>query len=97
MSGIAADVATAEGAAALFAVLPDVDILVNNLGIFGPVDLFDVDDDDLAALLGRQRHVRDPAHAALRRRACATAAGAASSSWRATPRSSSRSRWSTTA
>ena len=43
--GIAADVATAAGADALFAELPGVDILVNNLGIFGPADLFDVDDE----------------------------------------------------
>ena len=34
-----------EGAAALFAMLPDVDILVNNLGIFEPVPLFEVDDE----------------------------------------------------
>jgi NAD(P)-dependent dehydrogenase (short-subunit alcohol dehydrogenase family) len=40
----AADVATAEGAAALFEALPQVDILVNNLGIFGPVPLLEVDD-----------------------------------------------------
>ena len=37
--------ATAAGADALFAALPGVDILVNNLGIFGPADLFDVDDE----------------------------------------------------
>jgi NAD(P)-dependent dehydrogenase (short-subunit alcohol dehydrogenase family) len=41
----AADVATADGAAALFAALPSVDILVNNLGIFGPVPLLEVDDE----------------------------------------------------
>jgi len=45
VSGIAADVSTAEGADALFAQLPDVDILVNNLGIFGPVPLLEVDDE----------------------------------------------------
>ena len=45
LRGVAADVATAEGAEALFAALPEVDILVNNLGIFGPADLFDVDDE----------------------------------------------------
>ncbi|HEY6892350.1 MAG TPA: SDR family oxidoreductase, partial [Solirubrobacter sp.] len=42
--GVAADVATASGAEALFATLPAVDILVNNLGIFGPVPLLEVDD-----------------------------------------------------
>jgi NAD(P)-dependent dehydrogenase (short-subunit alcohol dehydrogenase family) len=40
----AADVASADGAAALFEALPSVDILVNNLGIFGPVPLLEVDD-----------------------------------------------------
>lgn len=42
--GIAADVATAEGAAAVFEQLPAVDILINNLGIFGAMDVFEVDD-----------------------------------------------------
>ena len=37
--------ATADGASAVFEALPDVDILVNNLGIFGPIDLLDVDDE----------------------------------------------------
>jgi NAD(P)-dependent dehydrogenase (short-subunit alcohol dehydrogenase family) len=44
ISGIGADVATADGAEALFAALPDVDILVNNLGIFGPAPVLEVDD-----------------------------------------------------
>jgi NAD(P)-dependent dehydrogenase (short-subunit alcohol dehydrogenase family) len=44
IAGVAADVATAEGAQELFAALPDVDILVNNLGIFGPIPVLDVDD-----------------------------------------------------
>ena len=39
-----ADVSTAEGAAALFEALPEVDVLINNLGIFGPVPLLEVDD-----------------------------------------------------
>lgn len=42
--GVAADVATAEGAAALIKEVPAVDILVNNLGIFAPQDVFEVDD-----------------------------------------------------
>jgi NAD(P)-dependent dehydrogenase (short-subunit alcohol dehydrogenase family) len=33
--GVAADVATAEGAETVVEALPEVDILVNNLGIFG--------------------------------------------------------------
>ena len=40
----AVDVVT--DADALFAALPDVDILVNNLGIFGPKPLLEVDDDE---------------------------------------------------
>jgi NAD(P)-dependent dehydrogenase (short-subunit alcohol dehydrogenase family) len=39
-----ADVSSADGAAALFAALPEVDILVNNLGIFGPTPLLEIDD-----------------------------------------------------
>jgi NAD(P)-dependent dehydrogenase (short-subunit alcohol dehydrogenase family) len=44
LAGIAADVATSAGAETVFAALPDVDILVNNLGIFGPTPVLDVDD-----------------------------------------------------
>ncbi|MET1037343.1 MAG: SDR family oxidoreductase [Aeromicrobium sp.] len=44
--GVVADVATAEGAAHAGAVLPDVDILVNNLGIFEAVPALDITDDD---------------------------------------------------
>jgi NAD(P)-dependent dehydrogenase (short-subunit alcohol dehydrogenase family) len=43
--GVGADVSTAEGASALFEALPSVDILVNNLGIFGPVPLLEVSDE----------------------------------------------------
>jgi NAD(P)-dependent dehydrogenase (short-subunit alcohol dehydrogenase family) len=42
--GVAADVATAEGCAALVAAVPAVDVLVNNAGIFQPADFFDADD-----------------------------------------------------
>ncbi|HEY0526220.1 MAG TPA: SDR family oxidoreductase [Stellaceae bacterium] len=44
--GVAADAATAEGAEAIVAHLPAVDILVNNLGIFEPKDFFDIPDED---------------------------------------------------
>ncbi len=44
IDGIAVDVANAEGAERLFEKLPDVDILVNNLGIFGPTPVLEVDD-----------------------------------------------------
>lgn len=43
--GVAADVADAEGAKNLFDELPDVDILVNNLGIFGAVPAREITDE----------------------------------------------------
>ncbi|WP_049576007.1 SDR family NAD(P)-dependent oxidoreductase [Streptomyces sp. SBT349] len=43
---VAADLATAEGAAALHEAVPEVDILVNNLGIFGSRDPLEIDDDE---------------------------------------------------
>ena len=42
--GIAADCATAEGAQAVFARVAEVDILVNNLGIYGRMAFFDIPD-----------------------------------------------------
>jgi NAD(P)-dependent dehydrogenase (short-subunit alcohol dehydrogenase family) len=42
--GVAADCATAEGAEAVFARAPDVDILVNNLGIYARMPLFEIPD-----------------------------------------------------
>ena len=44
--GIAADVSTAAGCKALVAALPDVDILINNAGIFEPKGFFDIPDED---------------------------------------------------
>lgn len=44
IAAIAADVATAEGCDALFAKLPHVDILINNAGIFQPLDFFEASD-----------------------------------------------------
>ncbi|SEO43998.1 NAD(P)-dependent dehydrogenase, short-chain alcohol dehydrogenase family [Luteibacter sp. UNC138MFCol5.1] len=44
VTGVAADLGTAEGAAALIEAVPDTDILINNLGIFEPKDFFDIDD-----------------------------------------------------
>jgi NAD(P)-dependent dehydrogenase (short-subunit alcohol dehydrogenase family) len=43
--GVAADVATDEGAAEMLRQLPDVDILVNNLGIFGAVPAREITDE----------------------------------------------------
>ena len=42
--GIAADCATAAGAETVFARAPEVDILVNNLGIYGRMAFFDIPD-----------------------------------------------------
>jgi NAD(P)-dependent dehydrogenase (short-subunit alcohol dehydrogenase family) len=44
--GVAADVSTAAGCKALVAALPDVDILINNAGIFEPKNFFDIPDED---------------------------------------------------
>jgi NAD(P)-dependent dehydrogenase (short-subunit alcohol dehydrogenase family) len=44
--GIAADVSTAEGCAVLTRALPDVDILINNAGIFEPKNFFKIADAD---------------------------------------------------
>ncbi len=46
VSGIAADLGTAEGVAALVRQLPEVDILVNNVGIFEPKQFEDIPDED---------------------------------------------------
>lgn len=46
LSGVAADLGTPEGAAHLIAVMPEADILVNNLGIFEPKAFFDIPDED---------------------------------------------------
>jgi NAD(P)-dependent dehydrogenase (short-subunit alcohol dehydrogenase family) len=44
--GVAADVSTAAGCNALVAALPQVDILINNAGIFEPKGFFDIPDED---------------------------------------------------
>src|SRR5215470_7465545 len=44
--GVAADVSTEAGCKALVAAVPDVDILVNNTGIFEVKDFFDIPDSD---------------------------------------------------
>jgi NAD(P)-dependent dehydrogenase (short-subunit alcohol dehydrogenase family) len=46
LRGIAADVSTAAGCDALAEALPDVDILINNAGIFEPKGFFDIPDED---------------------------------------------------
>ncbi|MFJ5643522.1 SDR family NAD(P)-dependent oxidoreductase [Streptomyces sp. NPDC093223] len=44
VSAVPADVATEEGALQAFEQVPDVDILVNNVGIFGSKDVLEIDD-----------------------------------------------------
>src|ERR1700730_2085489 len=44
--GIAADVSTAAGCDALITALPEVDILINNAGIFEPKNFFEIPDED---------------------------------------------------
>jgi NAD(P)-dependent dehydrogenase (short-subunit alcohol dehydrogenase family) len=44
--GVAADLGAAEGCAALVEPVPAADILINNLGIFGPQDFFEIPDDE---------------------------------------------------
>src|SRR3954452_24824321 len=44
--GFAADVSTAAGCKALLAALPEVDILINNAGIFEPKEFLDIPDED---------------------------------------------------
>ena len=46
VKGVAADVSTADGCTALVAALPEVDILINNAGIFEPKSFFDIPDED---------------------------------------------------
>lgn len=41
---VAADVGTAEGCAALVEAVPDVDVLVNNAGVFAPQPVFEIPD-----------------------------------------------------
>ncbi|WAP68708.1 SDR family NAD(P)-dependent oxidoreductase [Jiella pelagia] len=44
VSGIAADLADASGCDSLLQAVPETDILVNNVGIFGPKPFFEIDD-----------------------------------------------------
>lgn len=46
VTGVAADCATADGAAQVFQALPQTDILVNNLGIYERKAFFDIPDED---------------------------------------------------
>jgi NAD(P)-dependent dehydrogenase (short-subunit alcohol dehydrogenase family) len=44
--GVAADVSAVSGCEALIKALPDIDILINNAGIFEPKSFFDIPDED---------------------------------------------------
>ncbi|MFJ5218412.1 SDR family NAD(P)-dependent oxidoreductase [Streptomyces sp. NPDC088354] len=43
---VSADVATEDGTSRVLAALPDLDVLINSLGIFGAVDALDITDDE---------------------------------------------------
>jgi len=45
LRGVATDVGNAEGCQALVKAVPQVDILINNVGIYGPQDFFDTPDE----------------------------------------------------
>ncbi|MDN7135979.1 SDR family NAD(P)-dependent oxidoreductase [Pseudidiomarina terrestris] len=45
LSGVVADLSSAEGTQKLIYAVPDVDILINNLGIYGETPFFDLEDD----------------------------------------------------
>ena len=44
--GVVANLSTAEGCAVLIDAVPDTDILINNVGVYGPKDFFAISDDD---------------------------------------------------
>jgi NAD(P)-dependent dehydrogenase (short-subunit alcohol dehydrogenase family) len=46
VTGVAADLGDADGCAALLQALPQCDILVNNVGIYGPQDFFETPDSE---------------------------------------------------
>ena len=46
LDAVVADLATAEGCAAMVAAVPRADILVNNVGIYGPKPFFEIADED---------------------------------------------------
>ena len=59
--GVAADLGNAAGCDALVRAEPDCDILVNNVGIFGPQDFFDIPDSEWIRFFEVQCHVRGAA------------------------------------
>ncbi len=55
VSGVAADMGTAEGADLVIARVPHVDVLVNNVGIFEPRDFGEITDADWLRFFGTNR------------------------------------------
>jgi NAD(P)-dependent dehydrogenase (short-subunit alcohol dehydrogenase family) len=46
LSGVSGDLGTSKGAQELISIVPETDILINNLGIFEPKAFFDIPDED---------------------------------------------------
>jgi NAD(P)-dependent dehydrogenase (short-subunit alcohol dehydrogenase family) len=91
------DLGNAAGCTALVAQFPDVDILVNNLGIYEPKGFFDIEDTDWTKMfeVNVMSGVRLTRH--YLKRMLITRTGAASCSSPASPVSTFRRRWFTTA
>ena len=51
---MAADLGTADGAALAIKRFPDVDILVNNLGVYAPKPFEEISDGDWLAMIGNE-------------------------------------------
>src|ERR1700737_4738080 len=51
LRGVAGDVGTPEGCQTLIQAIPDVDILINNAGVFVPQPVFDIPDSEWERLL----------------------------------------------
>jgi len=62
VTGIAADCATAAGAETVFAQVPELDVLVNNLGIYGRKAAFEITDDEWQHLFETNALLPGPTH-----------------------------------
>jgi NAD(P)-dependent dehydrogenase (short-subunit alcohol dehydrogenase family) len=85
VGGIAADLSSAQGCRALLAEIPNVDVLVNNMGIFESKPFEQIADEDWMRFF-ETNVLSGSDWRATTSAACGRAAGAASSSYRATRR-----------